>query len=93
MDPKLLEMLVCPVTKGPLIYDREKQELVSKSARLAYPIRDGIPVMLEEEARRLAPDEVRVSEGGQARIAPRASPCAAVGTSRLAPSSTCRSPS
>ena len=57
MDPKLLEMLVCPVTKGPLVYDREKQELVSKSARLAYPIRDGIPVMLEEEARRLSPEE------------------------------------
>lgn len=57
MDPKLLEMLVCPVTKGPLVYDRDRQELVSKSARLAYPIRDGIPVMLEEEARRLTPDE------------------------------------
>ena len=57
MDPKLLEILVCPVTKGPLIYDREKQELVSKSARLAYPIRDGIPVMLEDEARRLEPHE------------------------------------
>ncbi|MCC6870556.1 MAG: Trm112 family protein [Burkholderiales bacterium] len=57
MDPKLLELLVCPVTKGPLVYDRERQELVSKSARLAYPIRDGIPVMLEEEARRLTPDE------------------------------------
>jgi len=57
VDPKLLEMLVCPVTKGPLVYDREKQELISKSARLAYPIRDGIPVMLEEEARRLRPDE------------------------------------
>ncbi len=57
MDPKLLELLVCPVTKGPLLYDRERQELVSKSARLAYPIRDGIPVMLEEEARRLAPEE------------------------------------
>ena len=57
MDPKLLEMLVCPVTKGPLIFDREKEELVSKSARLAYPIRDGIPVMLEEEARRLTPEE------------------------------------
>ena len=57
MDPKLLEMLVCPVTKGPLVFDREKQELVSKSARLAYPIRDGIPVMLEEEARRLTPEE------------------------------------
>ena len=57
MDPKLLELLVCPVTKGPLVYDRERQELVSKSARLAYPIRDGIPVMLEEEARRLTPEE------------------------------------
>jgi uncharacterized protein YbaR (Trm112 family) len=57
MDSKLLEMLVCPVTKGPLTYDRERQELVSKSARLAYPIRDGIPVMLEEEARKLAPEE------------------------------------
>ncbi len=58
MDPKLLEILVCPVTKGPLIWDREKQELVSRSARLAYPIRDGIPVMLEDEARRLTPEEV-----------------------------------
>ena len=57
LDPKLLEILVCPVSKGPLEYDREKQELISKSARLAYPIRDGIPVMLEEEARRLRPDE------------------------------------
>ena len=57
MDQKLLELLVCPVTKGPLIYDRERQELVSKSARLAYPIRDGIPVMLEEEARKLTPEE------------------------------------
>ena len=57
MDPKLLEILVCPVTKGPLAYDKEKQELISKSARLAYPIRDGIPVMLEDEARRLEPAE------------------------------------
>ena len=57
MDPKLLEILVCPVTKGPLIYDRQRQELISKSARLAYPIRDGIPVMLEEEARKLEPSE------------------------------------
>jgi len=57
VDPKLLEILVCPVTKGPLIYDKERQELISKSARLAYPIRDGIPVMLEEEARRLEPAE------------------------------------
>ena len=58
MDSKLLEMLVCPVTKGPLIYDRDKQELISRSARLAYPIRDGIPVMLEEEARKLSPEEL-----------------------------------
>ncbi len=57
MDPKLLEILVCPVTKGPLVYDKDKQELISKSARLAYPIRDGIPVMLEDEARRLEPEE------------------------------------
>lgn len=58
MDPKLLEILVCPVTKGPLIFDREKQELLSKSARLAYAIRDGMPVMLEEEARKLTSEEV-----------------------------------
>jgi uncharacterized protein len=57
VDPKLLEILVCPVTKGPLRYDRQRQELISKSARLAYPIRDGIPVMLEEEARKLEPSE------------------------------------
>jgi uncharacterized protein YbaR (Trm112 family) len=57
MDTKLLEILVCPVTKGPLTYDKEAQELISKSARLAYPIRDGIPVMLEDEARRLEPHE------------------------------------
>jgi uncharacterized protein YbaR (Trm112 family) len=57
MDPKLLEILVCPVTKGPLIYDKVRQELISKSARLAYPIKDGIPVMLEEEARKLTPEE------------------------------------
>lgn len=58
MDAKLLEILVCPVTKGPLVYDRERQELVSRSARLAYPIRDGIPVLLEEEARKLTAEEV-----------------------------------
>ena len=57
MDPKLLEILVCPITKGPLVYDKDKQELISKSARLAYPIRDGIPVMLEDEARRLEASE------------------------------------
>jgi hypothetical protein len=58
MDNKLLELLVCPVTKGSLEYDREKSELVSRSARLAYPIRDGIPVLLEMEARTLSDQEV-----------------------------------
>ena len=58
MDKKLLDILVCPVTKGPLIYDKKHAELISKSARLAYPIRDGIPVMLEEEARPLTQEEV-----------------------------------
>ena len=58
MDSKLLELLVCPVTKGHLEYDRERQELVSRGARLAYPIRDGIPVMLEEEARTLSDEEL-----------------------------------
>ena len=53
VDAKLLEVLVCPVTKGTLEYDKKKQELVSNGARLAYPIRDGIPVMLPEEARKL----------------------------------------
>ena len=53
VDPKLLEVLVCPLTKGPLIYDKEAQELISKRAGLAYPIRDGIPIMLAEEAREL----------------------------------------
>ncbi len=53
VDPKLLEFLVCPVTKTTLEYDAEKQELISRAARLAYPIREGIPIMLEEEARKL----------------------------------------
>ena len=53
VDPKLLEILVCPVTKTTLEYDRERQELISRAARLAFPIRDGIPILLEEEARRL----------------------------------------
>jgi uncharacterized protein YbaR (Trm112 family) len=57
IDPKLLEILVCPVSKGPLIFDRQKQELVSKVAGLAYPIRDGIPIMLVDEARPLEGDE------------------------------------
>lgn len=58
MDIRLLELLVCPVTKGPLQYDREKDELVSRSARLAYPVRDGIPILLENEARTLTDEEI-----------------------------------
>jgi uncharacterized protein YbaR (Trm112 family) len=58
MDTRLLELLVCPVTKGPLEFDRDKQELISRSARLAYPVRDGIPVLLENEARALADAEI-----------------------------------
>ena len=61
MDTKLLELLVCPVTKGPLDYKRASQELVSRSARLAYPIRDGIPVLLENEARALTDQELEAS--------------------------------
>ena len=57
MDTKLLQILVCPVTKGPITYNKATNELISKSARLAYPIKDGIPVMLEDEARKLADDE------------------------------------
>jgi uncharacterized protein YbaR (Trm112 family) len=53
VDPKLLEILVCPLTKGPLEFDAARQELISRSAKLAYPIRDGIPIMLPEEARPL----------------------------------------
>ncbi|MEZ5477142.1 MAG: Trm112 family protein [Thiolinea sp.] len=58
MDKKLLDILVCPVTKGSLIYDKDAQELISKAARLAYPVRNGTPVMLEEEARELTQEEV-----------------------------------
>ena len=58
MDTRLLELLVCPVSKGPLSYDRESQELLSRSARLAYPVRDGIPVLLETEARILSDEEL-----------------------------------
>jgi len=58
LDKRLLDILVCPVTKGPLIYDKDAQELISKSAKLAYPIRDDIPVMLEEEARQLKDEEL-----------------------------------
>jgi len=58
MDAKLLDILVCPVTKGALVYDKAKQELISVQAGLAYPIKDDIPVMLEEEARALSPEEI-----------------------------------
>ena len=60
VDPKLLEILVCPLTKGPLSYDAEAQELISDQAQLAYPIRDGIPIMLVDEARPL--DEARTAK-------------------------------
>jgi hypothetical protein len=68
VDPKLLELLVCPLTKGPLTYDRQNQELISEQAGLAFPIRDGIPIMLVEEARRLDDDPVAgpaVDTGGE----------------------------
>jgi uncharacterized protein len=58
MDAKLLELLVCPVTKGALLLNRENSELISRSARLAYPVRDGIPVMLEDQARVLSDEEL-----------------------------------
>ena len=57
MDKKLLEILVCPICKGPLVYKKDQAELICKADRLAYPIRDDIPVMLEQEARQLPPDE------------------------------------
>ena len=63
MDERLLDILVCPVTKGPLLFDQERQELISLSAKLAYPIRDGIPVMLEEEARELGEEEYKTLRG------------------------------
>lgn len=59
MDPRLLEILVCPLCKGPLDYRKDAQELVCKPCRLAYPIRDGIPVMLEDEARQLSAEEAQ----------------------------------
>lgn len=58
METRLLALLVCPVTKGPLEYDRERRELISRSARLAYPVRDGIPVLLENEARAMTDEEL-----------------------------------
>jgi len=69
IDPKLLEILVCPLTKAPLRYDRAAQELISEEAGLAYPIRDGIPIMLVDEARVLRPEETG-DEKGQARLPP-----------------------
>lgn len=57
MDAKLLDILVCPVCKGPLLFSKERQELICKPDRLAYPIKDDIPTMLEDEARKLAPEE------------------------------------
>ena len=57
MDTRLLELLVCPVTKGPLKFDRERRELISRSARLAYPVRDGIAILLEDEARPLRDED------------------------------------
>jgi uncharacterized protein len=71
VDPKLLDLLVCPLTKGPLRYDRERQELVSEQAGLAYPIRDGIPIMLVDEARPIdedeaIPEEVQAHGGARA---------------------------
>ena len=57
MDAKLLEILVCPLCKGPLVYKKPQQELICKPCRLAYPVRDDIPVMLEDEARKLPPEE------------------------------------
>jgi uncharacterized protein len=67
MDTKLLELLVCPVTKGPLSFDRERQELTSRSARLAYPVRDGIPILLESEARTLTDDEIDALHASSSR--------------------------
>ena len=58
LDPKLLEILVCPITKGPLLLNKQTNELISKSALLAYPVRDGIPILLEDEARELSAQEL-----------------------------------
>ena len=69
MDTKLLELLVCPVTKGSLTFDRERGELVSRSARLAYPVRDGIPILLESEARTLSDDEIDALHASKSRPA------------------------
>jgi uncharacterized protein YbaR (Trm112 family) len=63
IDPRLLEILVCPLTKTALVYDEARQELISRAARLAYPIRDGIPIMLQDEARPLDDEELRALKG------------------------------
>jgi uncharacterized protein YbaR (Trm112 family) len=72
MDPKLLELLVCPVTKGPLRFNADRTELLSLSARLAYPVRDGIPILLEQEARTLSDEEAEAARrsGGHASSPP-----------------------
>ncbi|HHC74078.1 MAG TPA: Trm112 family protein [Thiothrix sp.] len=70
MDKKLLAILVCPVTKGPLIYDKQRQELIAKAAGLAYPIEDNIPILLESAARELSHEEIeqlQVQDKGQTR--------------------------
>jgi uncharacterized protein len=74
MDSKLLDMLVCPVTKGPLRMSADKTELVSRSARLAYPIRDGIPIMLEDQARALSDDEIDAFTASSPAPSPAAGP-------------------
>jgi uncharacterized protein YbaR (Trm112 family) len=71
VDPKLLDLLVCPLTKGPLRYDRERQELISEQAGLAYPIRDGIPIMLVDEARPVEEDEAIPEAVRRAKRRPR----------------------
>ena len=65
VDPKLLEILVCPITKGPLIYDAAANELISMAAGLAYPIQDGIPIMLPEDARQLDDNEAAAAKARQ----------------------------
>jgi uncharacterized protein YbaR (Trm112 family) len=65
IDPKLLELLACPLTRGPLTYDRERNELVSPLAELAYPVRDGIPIMLASEARRTGDEAAKPEKSGR----------------------------
>jgi uncharacterized protein YbaR (Trm112 family) len=70
MDPKLLELLVCPVTKGPLRFNAQRTELLSLSARLAYPVRDGIPILLEQEARAITDEEAEAVRQGNSASTP-----------------------